>query len=74
LANQPTLKEEAIEELRKLLHCDDMKVKLRAISLILRHSEKIRSKQSDEEDFLVFLDELNDIKLPEPEDKKRKKK
>lgn len=53
------LKDIAVEELLKLIQSPDVKVRLRAIALILRYSEKItplrKEEEEDDEDYLSIF-------------------
>lgn len=55
---EKSLTEEAVDELRKLLRNSDPKLKIRAISLILRHTEKLKRKASDDIDYIGIVEEI----------------
>lgn len=57
-AQEKSLTEEAIEELRRLLHSSDPKLKIRAISLILRHTEKLKAGKADDLACIKFVEEI----------------
>ncbi|WP_297212692.1 MULTISPECIES: hypothetical protein [Thermodesulfovibrio] len=55
---EKSITEEAVDELRKLLRSSDPKLKIRAISLILRHTEKLKRKASDDIDYIGIVEEI----------------
>lgn len=55
---EKSLTEEAVEELRRLLHSSDPKLRIRAISLILRHTEKLKAGKVDDLAYIRIVEEM----------------